>query len=73
MDITNLNLEVDKYNEEFGSFQLDKKLMIMKAATLKEECSSTIKEIEKKIEKLEADKTSAKSRMQELDNILSSL
>lgn len=73
MDISTLNREVEKYNQEFGSFQLDKKLMIMKAATLKDECNQTITEIDRQIRQLEADKSDANTRIKELDDILSKL
>ena len=73
MDISTLNREIEKYNQEFGSFQLDKKLMIMKASTLKDECNQTITEIDKQIRKLEADKSDANTRIKELDDILAKL
>lgn len=73
MDINSLNREVENYNKQFSSFQLDKKLMIMKAATLKEECNNTILEIDKQIRQLEADKSDANTRIKELDDILSKL
>lgn len=73
MQITTLNQRVQEFNNEFSSFELDKKMMILKITALKEECTSTISEIEQKEKQLAKEKSDAQTRISELDSMLNKI
>lgn len=73
MQLSTLNARVEEFNNDFADFELNKKFMIMKASTLKEECAATIREIEEKQRKLASEKESAQSRLTEIEAYLNKL
>lgn len=73
MDVSKLSTRVEEYNSEFSDFELNRKMMIMKATTLKEECTATIRDIEDRIKQLNTEKEKAQVKLTELEELLSKL
>lgn len=73
MDVSKLSTRVEEYNSEFSDFELNRKMMIMKATTLKEECTATIRDIEDRIKQLNTEKEKAQAKLTELEELLSKL
>ena len=73
MDVSKLSTRVEEYNSEFSDFELNRKMMIMKATTLKEECTVTIRDIEDHIKQLNTEKEKAQAKLTELEELLSKL
>ncbi len=73
MDVSKLSTRVEEYNSEFSDFELNRKMMIMKATTLKEECTVTIRDIEDRIKQLNTEKEKAQAKLTELEELLGKL